>query len=300
MPERAVLRETHLEGLSLSSRGKVRDIYEVDGQLLIVSTDRISAFDYVLQGGIPDKGKVLNQLSLFWFDRTREIVPNHVAAARVAQFPASLQKYRETLSGRAILAKKAKMFQAECVVRGYLVGSGWKEYQKLRSVSGVPLPAGLLECSRLPEPIFTPSTKAVSGHDENISFQALEGLVGKDAARRLKELSIALYVAAGRHAESAGVIIADTKFEFGVLEESLILADEVLTPDSSRFWPADRYSPGRGQDSFDKQYVRDYLERIGWNKKPPVPALPEDVVAGTREKYLEIFRRLTGKQSLEE
>jgi phosphoribosylaminoimidazole-succinocarboxamide synthase len=300
MPEPAVLRETHLHDLALLSRGKVRDIYEIDGRLLIVSTDRISAFDYVLQGGIPDKGKVLNQLSLFWFDRTREIVPNHVAAARFQEFPASLHKHREVLSGRSILAKKAKMFQAECVVRGYLAGSGWKEYQKLRSVSGVPLPAGLQECSRLPEPIFTPSTKAVSGHDENISFQALETLVGKDPARKLKELSIALYAAASRHAESAGVIIADTKFEFGVLDGALILADEVLTPDSSRFWPADRYSPGRGQDSYDKQYVRDYLEKIGWNKQPPVPSLPEDVVAGTREKYLEIFRRLTGRKSLEE
>ena len=300
MPERAVLRETHLEGLSLSSRGKVRDIYEVDGQLLIVSTDRISAFDYVLQGGIPDKGRVLNQLSLFWFDRTREIVPNHVAAARVAQFPASLQKYRETLSGRAILAKKAKMFQAECVVRGYLAGSGWKEYQKLRSVSGVPLPAGLLECSRLPEPIFTPSTKAVSGHDENITFAEVEKLIGPERAAQVRDTTLSLYHRARAHAESRGIILADTKFEVGIKDGRLIWIDEALTPDSSRFWPADRYSPGRGQDSFDKQYVRDYLERIGWSKKPPVPALPEDVVAGTREKYLEIFRRLTGKQSLEE
>lgn len=300
MPEPTVLRETHLDDLTLLSRGKVRDIYEIDGRLLIVSTDRISAFDYVLQSGIPDKGKVLNQLSLFWFDRTREIVPNHVAVARFQDFPAALQKHREILSGRSILAKKAKMFQAECVVRGYLAGSGWKEYQKLRSVSGVPLPAGLQECSRLPEPIFTPSTKAVSGHDENISFQALETLVGQDSARRLKEVSIALYAAASRHAESAGVIIADTKFEFGVLDGALLLADEVLTPDSSRFWPADKYSPGRSQDSYDKQYVRDHLEKIGWNKQPPVPALPLEVVAGTRQKYLEIFRRLTGRKSLEE
>ena len=300
MSSPAVVRETHFPDLPLVSRGKVRDIYEIEGNLLIVSTDRISAFDYVLPNGIPDKGKVLNQLSLFWFGRTREIIPHHVIAARVSDFPAALHKHREVLSGRSVLAKKAKMFQAECVVRGYLAGSGWKEYQKTRSVSGVPLPGGLKESSRLPEPIFTPSTKATTGHDENISFEALQDLVGTEAARRLRDLTLSVYLAASRHAESTGIIIADTKLEFGVLDDGIILADEALTPDSSRFWPADRYEPGRGQDSYDKQFVRDYLERIGWNKRPPVPALPEEVVAGTREKYLEIFRRLTGKPSLDE
>jgi len=294
------VRETQLPGIPLVSRGKVRDIYEIDGKLLIVSTDRISAFDYVLPDGIPDKGKVLNQLSLFWFSRTREIVPNHVVTGQVDDFPPALRAHREVLAGRSVLAKKAQMFPAECVVRGYLAGSGWKEYQKTRSVSGVPLPAGLLESSRLPEPIFTPSTKATTGHDENISFKSLEGLVGKEAAGKLRDLSLAVYLAASRHAESAGIIVADTKFEFGVLDGSIILADEVLTPDSSRFWPAADYAPGRGQDSYDKQFVRDYLERIGWNKQPPVPTLPEDVVTGTRDKYLEIFSRLTGKRSLEE
>ena len=294
-----VLHETRFSELPLVNRGKVRDIYEVDGKLLIVSTDRISAFDHILPNGIPEKGKVLNQLSLFWFAKTREIVPNHLIAGHVGDFPQSLQKHREILSGRSVLARKAKMFPAECVVRGYLAGSGWKEYQKTRSVSGVPLPAGLRESNRLPEPIFTPSTKATTGHDENISFEALEGLVGKGAARSLKELSLRVYLSAARCAESAGILIADTKFEFGLLEGSVILADEVLTPDSSRFWPADDYAPGRGQDSFDKQFVRDYLERIGWNKQPPVPTLPDDVVSGTRQRYLEIFRRLTGKTSLD-
>ena len=291
--------ETHLPDLPLASRGKVRDIYRVDGNLLIVSTDRISAFDYVLPNGIPDKGKVLNQLSLFWFAKTREIVPNHLISGRFAEFPASLRPHAAVLSGRSTLARQAAMFPAECVVRGYLAGSGWKEYQKTRSVSGVPLPAGLRESSKLPEPIFTPSTKATTGHDENISMAQLEQRVGRDTARRLEELSLAVYLAASRHAESAGILIADTKFEFGTVDGTIILADEVLTPDSSRFWPADRYAPGKSQDSFDKQFVRNYLEGIGWDKQPPVPTLPEEVVSGTRERYLEIFRRLTGKPSLE-
>jgi len=299
MLRESVIRETRLPGIPLVSRGKVRDIYEIDGTLLIVATDRISAFDYVLPDGIPDKGRVLNQLSLFWFEKTRDIVPNHVLASRVGDFPSPLRKHQEVLAGRSVLAKKASMFPAECVVRGYLAGSGWKEYQKTRSVSGVPLPAGLQESSRLPEPIFTPSTKATSGHDENISFDALESLVGREAARRLRDLSLAIYRAACRHAETAGILIADTKLEFGLLDGAIILADEVLTPDSSRFWPAADYAPGRGQNSFDKQFVRDYLERISWNKQPPVPGLPDEVIAGTREKYLEIFRRLTGKQSLD-
>jgi phosphoribosylaminoimidazole-succinocarboxamide synthase len=299
LESQAVVQETHLPDLPLFSRGKVRDIYEFEGKLLIVSTDRISAFDYVLPNGIPDKGKVLNQLSLFWFERTREIVPNHVVTGKTREFPATLRKHQEVLSGRSVLAKKARMLPAECVVRGYLAGSGWKEYQKTRSVSGVPLPAGLRESERLPEPIFTPSTKATVGHDENISFQDLERLVGAATAARLRDLTLSLYLAASRHAESCGILIADTKLEFGVLDDEIILADEVLTPDSSRFWPAESYAPGKGQNSYDKQYVRDYLEGIGWNKQPPVPTLPETVVEGTREKYLEIYRRLTGRRSLE-
>ncbi len=294
-----VILQTDLPEVKLVSRGKVRDVYECEGNLLIVSTDRISAFDYVLGSGIPDKGRVLNQLSLFWFGRTREIVPNHVLTGDADHFPAALKAHRDLLAGRSMMVRKARMFEAECVVRGYLAGSGWKEYQKTGSVSGVPLPAGLKESSRLPAPIFTPSTKATVGHDENISFADLERLVGTDPALQLRELSLALYGAARRHAESAGVIIADTKFEFGILEGKIVLADEMLTPDSSRFWPAGDYEPGRAQDSFDKQYVRDYLERIGWDKRPPVPSLPEEVVAGTREKYLEIFRRLTGRAALE-
>ena len=295
----SVVLQTELSDLKLLNRGKVRDLYECGENLLIVSTDRISAFDYVLANGIPDKGRVLNQLSLFWFDKTREIVPNHLITGKAADYPSSLERHRELLSGRSMLVKRAGMFEAECVVRGYLAGSGWKEYRKTGSVSGVSLPAGLQESARLPEPIFTPSTKAIDAHDENISYADLVRLVGGDAARQLKELSLALYQAASRHAESSGVIIADTKFEFGTVDGRIVLADEVLTPDSSRFWPADSYEPGRGQDSFDKQYVRDYLERIGWNKQPPVPTLPEEVVAGTREKYLEIFRRLTGRPDLE-
>ena len=295
----SVVLQTELSDLKLLNRGKVRDLYECGENLLIVSTDRISAFDYVLANGIPDKGRVLNQLSLFWFDKTREIVPNHLITGKAAEYPSSLGRHRELLSGRSMLVKRAGMFEAECVVRGYLAGSGWKEYRKTGSVSGVSLPAGLQESARLPEPIFTPSTKAIDAHDENISYADLVRLVGGGAARQLKELSLALYQAASRHAESSGVIIADTKFEFGTVDGRIVLADEVLTPDSSRFWPADSYEPGRGQDSFDKQYVRDYLERIGWNKQPPVPTLPEEVVAGTREKYLEIFRRLTGRPDLE-
>ena len=295
-----VILQTELPEVKLVNRGKVRDIYDCDGNLLIVSTDRVSAFDYVLGNGIPDKGRVLNQLSLFWFGRTHEIVSNHLVTGNVDRFPAVLKRHRPALAGRSMMVRRARMFEAECVVRGYLAGSGWKEYQRTGAVSGVSLPPHLSESSRLPDPIFTPSTKATTGHDENISFAALERLVGTDSALRLRDLSLALYRAASRHAESAGVIIADTKFEFGILEGRVVLADEALTHDSSRFWPADDYEPGRAQDSFDKQYVRDYLERIGWNKQPPVPTLPEEVVAGTREKYLEIFRRLTGRTTLED
>jgi phosphoribosylaminoimidazole-succinocarboxamide synthase len=291
--------ETRLEPLRRVNRGKVRDIYEVGSNLLIVCTDRISAFDYVLANGIPDKGRVLNQLSLFWFGKTREIVPNHVVTGDARQFPPPLDRHRDLLAGRSVLARKARMFTAECVVRGYLAGSGWKEYRATGSFSGVDLPAGLTESDRLPEPIFTPSTKATTGHDENISFDRFREEVGAEAAERLRTLSLELYGAASRHAEKAGVIIADTKFEFGEIDGEIVLADEVLTPDSSRFWPADEYAPGRGQRSYDKQYVRDYLERIGWDKQPPVPTLPDEVVEGTRERYLEIFRRLTGRDRLD-
>ena len=297
-PPEAVL-QTRFEGLRLVNRGKVRDVYEVDDRLLIISTDRISAFDCVLANGIPDKGKVLNQLSVFWFRKTREIVPNHLVTADVGRYPPMLARHGALLGGRSMLVRKAGMFSAECVVRGYLAGSGWKEYRERGSISGVSLPPGLRESERLPEPIFTPSTKATSGHDQNISFIELEHLVGREPARKIRELSLALYRAASRHAESVGVLIADTKFEFGTLDDSIVLADEVLTPDSSRFWPEAEYAPGRGQNSFDKQYVRDYLERIGWDKRPPVPSLPEEVVAGTRERYLEIYRRLTGESGLD-
>jgi len=294
------LLRTEIDELRLVHRGKVRDIYEVDRNLLIIiSTDRISAFDHVLLSGIPDKGRVLNQLSLFWFEKTREIVPNHLVAQDSRQFPKALARHRAILTGRSMLARRVEMFPVECVVRGYLAGSGWKEYRQTGSVCGVPLPAGLTESARLPAPIFTPSTKAANGHDENISSAVLEEMVGATSAQRLAELSLALYRAAERLAESGGIIVADTKFEFGLLDDAIVLADEVLTPDSSRFWPADKYAPGRGQESFDKQYVRDYLERIRWDKQPPAPALPEEVIAGTRERYLEIYRRLTGKAVLE-
>jgi phosphoribosylaminoimidazole-succinocarboxamide synthase len=284
-------------------QGKVRDIYDLGDQLLIVATDRISAFDYVLGSGIPDKGKVLSQISAFWFDRMLAIVPNHVLSTDVDDFPGLFADDVAVLAGRSMLVRKAEPLPIECVARGYLSGSGWKDYIASGEVCGIPLPDGLLESSKLPEPIFTPATKAQSGHDINISVGDAGTLVDPDVLDRARELTLELYVEGAAHAESVGIIVADTKFEFGLLPEDgrpardrLILIDEVLTPDSSRFWPADTYAPGGPQSSFDKQFVRDYLERIKWNKQPPVPSLPGDVVMKTREKYIEAFRRLTGRE----
>jgi phosphoribosylaminoimidazole-succinocarboxamide synthase len=289
------LLETRLDGLTLHRRGKVRDVYEVGHDLLIVATDRISAFDYVLASGIPDKGKVLTQLSGFWFERLGDLVSHHLISMDVAEFPAELQRHADQLRGRSMLVRRTDPVPIECVARGYLSGSGWKEYQQTGRVCGVQLPAGLRESDRLPQPIFTPATKADTGHDVNISEEEAGGIVGADLIAQLKSLTLEIYRRGVAHAESKGIIIADTKFEFGLADGEVILIDEVLTPDSSRFWPRDQYEPGHGQPSFDKQYVRDYLEEIRWNKQPPVPSLPDDVVRRTREKYIEAFRLLTGR-----
>jgi phosphoribosylaminoimidazole-succinocarboxamide synthase len=290
------LLTTDLGETPLLGRGKVRDLYAVDGALLLVATDRISAFDHVLSTGIPGKGKILTQISLFWFDLLSDLVPNHLISADVNQFPAALQPYTAQLEGRAMLVKRAKMFPIECVARGYLAGSGWKEYKADGKVCGIPLPAGLQDGSRLPEPLFTPATKSQDGaHDENISFGATEDLLGIEDAAELRRLTLAIYKRAAEHAESCGLILADTKFEFGTTPEGIILADEVLTPDSSRFWEAALWKPGDAQTSFDKQFVRDYLEAIHWNKQAPAPGLPQDVAERTQAKYLEAFRRLTGR-----
>jgi phosphoribosylaminoimidazole-succinocarboxamide synthase len=295
----APLIQTAFSDLSLFRRGKVRDVYEVGDDLLIVATDRISAFDYVLGSGIPDKGKVLNQLSAFWFERLARVVPHHMIAIDVERFPESARRHAADLRGRAMLVRRTDPVPIECVARGYLSGSGWKEYQQSGSVCGVTLPSGLRESDRLPEPIFTPATKADSGHDVNISEDEAADLVGRDVVSRLKALTLSLYRQGVAHAEANGIIIADTKFEFGFVGGSdpdhLILIDEVLTPDSSRFWPWSQYMPGKPQPSFDKQFVRDYLEQINWNKQPPVPSLPDEVVLRTRDKYLEAFRLLTGR-----
>jgi phosphoribosylaminoimidazole-succinocarboxamide synthase len=291
----APLLNTTLDGLPLHARGKVRDIFDLGNELLLVATDRISAFDYVLGSGIPDKGRVLTQLSVFWFERTREVVANHLLATDPRRFPAVARAHAAVLGGRSMLVRKTQPIPVECVARGYLSGSGWKEYKTSGGVCGIPLPAGLRESDRLPEPIFTPATKASTGHDINISEQAAADLLGSDLVRRLRELTLALYSHGARHAESCGIILADTKFEFGLLPSGeLIVIDEMLTPDSSRYWPMDQYDPGKAQPSFDKQFVRDYLEEIGWNKQPPVPSLPQRVIQGTRAKYLEAYRRLTG------
>jgi phosphoribosylaminoimidazole-succinocarboxamide synthase len=283
--------------------GKVRDIYDLDDTLLIVATDRISAFDYVLGSGIPDKGKVLTQISSFWFDRTQAIVPNHVISTDPREYPGSLDAEADLLAGRSMLVRKTEPLPIECVARGYLSGSGWKDYVATGEVCGIRLPAGLRESDRLPEPVFTPATKAQSGHDINISEIEAARLVGPSVLARARELTLHLYAEGAAHAESRGIIVADTKFEFGLLPadgrpdaDRLIVIDEMLTPDSSRFWPRDSYEPGGPQPSFDKQFVRDYLERIKWNKQPPVPSLPDDVVLKTREKYVEAFRRLTGRE----
>jgi phosphoribosylaminoimidazole-succinocarboxamide synthase len=291
-----VVLDTKLADLPLARRGKVRDVYDLGEHLLIVATDRISAFDYVLGSGIPDKGKVLTQLSAFWFERLSGVVAHHLVSIDVDEFPAAARAHREVLRGRSMLVRKTDPLPVECVARGYLSGSGWKDYQQTGAVCGVSLPAGLRESERLPEPIFTPATKAESGHDENISEARAGEIVGAARIARLKTLTLDLYARGVRHAETCGIIIADTKFEFGVAGGELVLIDEVLTPDSSRFWPKDEYRVGVSPPSFDKQFVRNYLERIGWNKQPPVPSLPDDVVQQTRAKYLDAYRRLTGRE----
>ena len=297
MPLAAPLIETRLNGLAPHRQGKVRDIYDAGDALLLVATDRISAFDYVLGSGIPDKGKVLTQLSAFWFEYTRAIVANHVIATDVARFPADLRRHADILAGRSMLVRRTNPVPIECVARGYLSGSGWKDYVATGAVCGVELPAGLRESDRLPQPIFTPATKATSGHDINISEADAAGIIGAALLERLKSLTMALYSAGAAHAERCGILLADTKFEFGLMPDGeVLLIDEVMTPDSSRYWPKDQYEPGRAQPSFDKQFVRDYLEQIKWNKQPPVPSLPDEVVAKTREKYIEAFRRLSGRE----
>jgi phosphoribosylaminoimidazole-succinocarboxamide synthase len=293
----AVVLESNLGDLPLIGRGKVRDLYAVGDALLLVATDRISAFDHVLGSGIPGKGKILTQISLFWFDLLADIVPNHLIATEVKDFPAQLHPYADQLEGRSMLVKRAAMFPVECVARGYLAGSGWKEYQAEHTVCGIALPEGLLDGSRLPEAIFTPATKSQDGsHDENIPFAAMEDAVGEADAAELRRLTLALYSKAAEHAEARGLILADTKFEFGIVDGGIVLGDEVLTPDSSRFWDRAAWKPGGAQASFDKQFVRDYLESIHWNKQAPAPALPEEVVQRTQAKYLEAFRQLTGRE----
>jgi len=289
-----VLTRTDLPGIRLRARGKVRDIYESGDHLLLVTTDRISAFDCILPTGIPRKGEVLNRLSIFWFDFLRDTVENHLLTSDVEEYPAELHPYADQLRGRSVLVKKAEMVPVECVARGYLSGSGWKEYQATGSVCGIQLPTGLYESSRLPEPLFTPATKAETGHDMNVSFEYVSNQFGSDRMGRLRDLTLAIYRKAAAYAETRGIIIADTKFEFGYIGETLVLADEVLTPDSSRFWPKDEYKPGGPQPSYDKQFVRDYLEEIHWNKQPPAPVLPDDVARRTSEKYQEAYRLLTG------
>ncbi len=285
-----------MEGVPLLGRGKVRDLYEVDDRLLIVATDRISAFDFVLGSGIPGKGRILTQLSVFWFNFLRDVVPTHFITAEVSDYPASLQAHREELKGRSMLVHRTRPVPVECVARGYLSGSGWKDYQQTGAVCGIKLPPGLRESDALPEPIFTPATKATSGHDLNISFDDVARQLGGPLAEELRSLTLRIYHRAADYARSRGLILADTKFEFGHQAERLLLIDEVLTPDSSRFWAVSTYQPGRPQPAFDKQFVRDYLEKSGWNKQPPAPALPREVIEATRERYREAYSRLTGKE----
>src|SRR5580704_1972832 len=292
-----VVLQTDFPDLKLHASGKVRDVYQLDNErLLFVATDRISAFDYVLATGIPQKGRVLTQISLFWFDFLSDIVPNHLITADVGQYPEALQKYAEVLRGRSMIVQRAEMFPVECVVRGYISGSAWKEYKATGKVCGIELPAGLRESEAFPEPIFTPATKEVSGHDENISFARMCEILGSETSSTLRDLTLRIYKKAAAYARQKGIIIADTKFEFGRTAKGITLADEVLTPDSSRFWPADKYQPGSAQESYDKQFVRDYLEQIRWNKQPPAPALPQDVARKTSEKYLEAYQQLTGRK----
>jgi phosphoribosylaminoimidazole-succinocarboxamide synthase len=288
----SAISQTDFSGLKLRGRGKVRDIYEVGDQLLIVATDRLSAFDVVLPTPIPDKGKVLTQISLYWFETLKNILPNHVISG--TDFGGTLAPFDSALQGRAMLVRKTEPLPVECVVRGYISGSGWKDYQKTGAICGIMLPKALRESDRLPEPIFTPSTKATTGHDENISFDETVKQIGRPLAEKIRDVSLEIYKQASERAAKQGIIIADTKFEFGLMGDKLIWIDEALTPDSSRFWPADQYEPGKAQPSFDKQYVRDYLERIGWNKQPPGPELPMDVVKATQGKYREAYQRVTG------
>jgi phosphoribosylaminoimidazole-succinocarboxamide synthase len=297
---KTALLETRLGSLALTARGKVRDIYSLNQEeLLFVATDRISAFDHVLGSGIPDKGRILTQLSLFWFEFLEGMVKNHVLTADPVKFPPELKPYLDQLEGRSMIVRRAKMFPVECVVRAYLSGSGWKDYQATGAVCGIALPQGLRESDRLPEPIFTPAAKInTGGHDENISFDDVIAAVGEENARKLRSLTLDIFEKASRHAESRGLILADTKFEFGLIDGEIVLADEVLTPDSSRYWPAESYAPGGPQPSFDKQYVRDYLESIRWNKQAPAPSLPDEVIEKTQAKYLEAFRLITGRPEL--
>ncbi len=290
------VREIELKGIPRFKSGKVREVFDLGDKLLFVASDRISAFDVVLPQGIPDKGAVLTQISAFWFDKMKDLVPNHLISAKASEFPDVLQPHSSLLAGRSMLVRKTKVFPVECVVRGYLAGSGWKDYSSSGEVCGIELPGGMRESDILQEPIFTPATKEESGHDINISFEEMERIVGAEWARRMRDTSIEIYRRAREYAAARGIIIADTKFEFGEFEGELMLIDEILTPDSSRFWPADRYEPGRGRPSYDKQFVRDYLETLDWDKAPPPPDLPDDVVSKTREKYLEAYKLLTGEE----
>ena len=294
--QNSIILETNLAGVERYGRGKVRDVYSVNEGLVIVATDRISAFDYILPTGIPDKGKVLTQLSIFWFDFLKDVTPTHFLTANVSDYPAPLPNFRDQLEGRSMLVKRAKMVEIECVARGYISGSGWKEYKQQGTVCGIKLPTGLKESDKLPEPIFTPATKAQTGHDENVSYEHVVSLIGEELASRLRDLTLEIYTRGAKYAETRGIIIADTKFEFGFVGDELVLGDEVLTPDSSRFWPAETYKPGGAQFSYDKQFVRDYLESIHWNKQPPAPPLPEDVAARTGEKYRQAYQVLTGRE----
>jgi phosphoribosylaminoimidazole-succinocarboxamide synthase len=289
-----IIQETHFAGLTPAARGKVRDIYDLGDKLLIVATDRLSAFDVILPTPIPDKGRVLTQLSLFWFDLLKNVIPNHVLSS--TEFPAAFNAFREELDGRSMVVRKTQPLPIECVVRGYVSGSGWKDYRATGKICGIALPAGLRESDRLPAPIFTPATKAASGHDENISLKQAASLIGNELAEKVRTVSLEIYNRAAAYAEPRGIILADTKFEFGLLNNSLIWIDEALTPDSSRFWPAAQYQPGGPQPSFDKQFVRDYLERMQWPKTPPGPELPPEVVEATRAKYREAYRILAGRE----
>lgn len=288
------ITKVDLPGIKRFTQGKVRDVFDLGDQLLIVASDRISAFDCVMPNGIPGKGKILTAMSLFWFDLMADVAENHLIASDVDAYPSELQKFRELLEGRSMLVRKAERFDIECVVRGYLAGSGWREYRESGAICGIKLPAGLQEADRLPKPIFTPATKADSGHDENISFEQTAELIGSERAAQLRDLTLAVYEKARAYADARGIIIADTKFEFGLVDGRVILIDEIFSSDSSRFWPKDRYEPGRSQDSFDKQFVRDYLETLDWDKTPPAPELPEEVIRKSLEKYREAYRRLAG------